>query len=248
MIDLAKPEVVMLEPAKPESGEPAKPESGGDCFGLIDRAKPDVSSGSLPSAKPAVDMLDRAKPESGGDCFVLIDLAKPDVSSRRLPSAKPAVDMLDLAKPKSGRLLFWVRVEAFCPPSGAGLCTSERADCLCAAYTIDPPALRFRRNTRHTFPEGSHHMFRGTSLLKFSRPSLHRFRVTSGPNFRGTSLFKFSGPSRYKFCGTSLGYVCCEHSFWRTQPAIPEVSSRSLPSAKPVVYMLDRAKSEVSVF
>ena len=169
-------------------------------------------------------MLEPAKPESGGDCFVLFDFAKPDVSSGSLPSAKPAVDMSDLAKPESGRLLFWVRVEAFRPPSGAGLCTSERADCLCASYTIDPPALRFRITSRPNF--------RGISLHKFC----------------GTSRCKFRGPSRCKFRGTSLGYVCCDHSFWRTQSAQPEVSSRRLPSAKPAVDMLDLAKPKVSVF
>jgi hypothetical protein len=58
--------------------------------------------------------------------------------------AKPESVMIDLAKPESGRLLFWERVGAFRPPSGAGFCTSKRAECLCAAYTIDAPALRFR--------------------------------------------------------------------------------------------------------
>jgi hypothetical protein len=98
-------------------------------------------------------MADLAKPEGGGDCFVMIGFAK------------PGVVMIDLAKPESGRLLFWERVGAFRPPSGAGFCTSERAECLCAAYTIDAPALRFRRNTRHMFPGNSRHMFRRTSFV-----------------------------------------------------------------------------------
>ena len=70
---------------------------------------------------------------------VMIDLVKPEGV------------MIALAKPESGRLLFWERVGAFRPPSGAGFCTSERAECLCASYTIDAPALRFRRNLLVSF-------------------------------------------------------------------------------------------------
>ena len=58
--------------------------------------------------------------------------------------AKPGAVMIDLAKPESGRLLFWEHVGAFRPPSGAGFCTSERAERGCDAYAIDWSALRFR--------------------------------------------------------------------------------------------------------
>ena len=79
----------------------------------------------------------------------MADLAKTEVVMSDL--AKTEVVMIDLAKPESGRLLFWERVGAFRPPSGAGFCTSERAECLCASYTIDAPALRFRRTSLVSF-------------------------------------------------------------------------------------------------
>ena len=154
-------------------------------------------------------MADHAKPEA-----VMIDLVKPEGV------------MSALAKPESGRLLFWERVGAFSPPSGAGFCTSERAECLCASYTIDAPALRFRRNTRHTFPEGSHHMFRGTSLLKFRR----------------NSLLKFFGTSLLRFRGNLLGYLCCDHSLGMTLSAKHGVVMSNL--AKPEAVMIDLAKPE----
>ena len=91
-------------------------------------------------AKPEAVMIDLVKPEA---------LAKPEVDMIYL--AKPEGVMSALAKPESGRLLFWERVGAFRPPSGAGFCTSERAECLCASYTIDAPALRFRRNLLVSF-------------------------------------------------------------------------------------------------
>ena len=72
----------------------------------------------------------------------MADLAKP--GAVMIDLAKPGAVMIDLAKPESGRLLFWERVGAFRPPSGAGFCTSERAERGCGAYAIDWSALRFR--------------------------------------------------------------------------------------------------------
>ena len=83
-------------------------------------------------------------------------MAKSEVLFGMFLSVKPEVVMIDLAKPESGRLLFWERVKALRPPSGVGLNTSERAECLCAAYMIDAPALKFRGT--------SHLKFRGSSL------------------------------------------------------------------------------------
>ena len=93
--------------------------------------------------------------------------AKPDVVPVRVLTAKPDVAPVRVltAKPESGRLCVICCVGTLCPPSGACLCTSERINWQCSAYTIDVPALRFRRNTRHTFPEGSRHMFRRTSFV-----------------------------------------------------------------------------------
>ena len=93
--------------------------------------------------------------------------AKPDVVPATVLTAKPDVVPVRVltAKPESGRLCVICCVGTLCPPSGACLCTSERIMWPYGAYTIDVPALRFRRNTRHTFPEGSRHMFRRTSFV-----------------------------------------------------------------------------------
>ena len=93
--------------------------------------------------------------------------AKRDVVPVRVLTARPDVlpARVLTAKPESGRLCVICCVGTLCPPSGACLCTSERINWQCSAYTIDVPALRFRRNTRHTFPEGSRHMFRRTSFV-----------------------------------------------------------------------------------
>ena len=170
-------------------------------------------------------MADHAKPEA-----VMIDLVNTEALAKTevvmIDLVKPEGVMSALAKPESGRLLFWERVGTFRPPSGAGFCTSERAECLCASYTIDAPALRFRRNTRHTFPEGSHHMFRGTSLLKFRR----------------NSLLKFFGTSLLRFRGNLLGYLCCDPSLGMTLSA--KHGGVMIDLVKPEGVMIALAKPE----
>ena len=91
----------------------------------------------------------------------------PMVTKMMMLSAKPGVVPVRVlsAKPESGRLCVICCVGTLCPPSGACLCTSERINWQGSAYTIDVPALRFRRNIRHTFPEGARHMFRRTSFV-----------------------------------------------------------------------------------
>lgn len=69
--------------------------------------------------------------------------------------------MIDLAKPESGGIVFVERVGAFRPPLGAGFCTSERSECQRVAYTIDAPALRFRRTSFLSLP---HDVLSGMSL------------------------------------------------------------------------------------
>ena len=136
--------------------------------------------------KPRLVMNDFVKP-----WLVMNDFAKPRLFMNDF--AKPELVMNDFAKPKSGRFCFMLRVIALCPPSGVCWCTSERAEYWSDAYTIDTPALRFRR----------------TSRLKSCRASRLRFRRTS------------------------LGSLCCDHSFARILSAKPEVSSGRFLHAKP---------------
>ena len=154
---------------------------------------------------------------------------------------KPELVMSDFAKPKSGRFCFMLRVIALCPPSGVCWCTSERAEYWSDAYTIDTPALRFRRTSRLKSCRASRLMSCWasrimscwTSRLKSCWTSRLMSCWTSRLKSCWTSRLKSCRASRLRFRRTSLASLCCDHSFARILSVKPEVSSGRFLHAKP---------------